>query len=201
MEFDRNGLVVNRLCRLIQATGTAEREAAVEIGGTPRDSSGPAVSSVQRLPGADQNYDWREAMVQLSLPGCGRPRRTWRRTRNGGAVLLLDSRTHTKFFPIPGYQISQSHPRAGKNGWKTRVVALMDEDRSGVLSGTRLRHPGPVDRCARSSCVRICLTCNGCCARSILNRSGIRNLVSRSGPYPAAGRWCRLKSVEGPFFP
>ena len=106
---NRNGLVVN--VRLAQATGTAEREAAVEmVDGIP----GPKQVTV----GADKNYD-AEAMVQQLRERKATPHVAQNQERRRSAI---DSRTTRH----PGSQISQ---RARKKveesfGWMKTVGLL-----------------------------------------------------------------------------
>ena len=102
---NRNGLVVN--VRLTQATGTAEREAAVEM---VDDIPGPKQVTV----GADKNYD-AEAMVQQLRERKATPHVAQNQERRRSAI---DSRTTRH----PGYQISQ---RARKEGGRE---FRMDED-------------------------------------------------------------------------
>jgi transposase len=106
---NRNGLVVN--VRLTQATGTAEREAAVEM---VDDIPGPKQVTV----GADKNYD-AEAMVQQLRERKATPHVAQNQERRRSAI---DSRTTRH----PGYQISQ---RARKKveesfGWMKTVGLL-----------------------------------------------------------------------------
>ena len=106
---NRNGLVVN--VRLTQATGTAEREAAVEM---VDDIPGPKPVTV----GADKNYD-AEAMVQQLRERKATPHVAQNQERRRSAI---DSRTTRH----PGYQISQ---RARKKveesfGWMKTVGLL-----------------------------------------------------------------------------
>ena len=106
---NRNGLVVN--VRLTQATGTAEREAAVEM---VDDIPGPKQVTV----GADKNYDT-EAMVQQLRERKATPHVAQNQERRRSAI---DSRTTRH----PGYQISQ---RARKKveesfGWMKTVGLL-----------------------------------------------------------------------------
>ncbi len=106
---NRNGLVVN--VRLTQATGTAEREAAVEM---VEDIPGPQQVTV----GADKNYDTQEMVQQL------RERKATPHVaqNNQGRRSAIDGRTTGH----PGYQISQ---RARKKveesfGWMKTVGLL-----------------------------------------------------------------------------
>ena len=132
---NRNGLVVN--VRLTQATGTAEREAAVEM---VDDIPGPKQVTV----GADKNYD-AEAMVQQLRERKATPHVAQNQERRRSAI---DSRTTRH----PGYQISQ---RARKKveesfGWMKTVGLLRKLRHRGLervgwdlhLYGCRLQ-PGP----------------------------------------------------------
>ena len=137
---NRNGLVVN--VRLTQATGTAEREAAVEM---VDDIPGPKQVTV----GADKNYD-AEAMVQQLRERKATPHVAQNQERRRSAI---DSRTTRH----PGYQISQ---RARKKveesfGWMKTVRVAAEAAASGPgarrldlhLYGCRLQ-PGPDSKLA-----------------------------------------------------
>ena len=102
---NRNGLVVN--VRLTQATGTAEREAAVEM---VDDIPGPKQVTV----GADKNYD-AEAMVQQLRERKATPHVAQNQERRRSAI---DSRTHT----APGLP---DQPESAEEGGRE---FRMDED-------------------------------------------------------------------------
>ena len=102
---NRNGLVVN--VRLTQATGTAEREAAVEM---VDDIPGPKQVTV----GADKNYD-AEAMVQQLRERKATPHVAQNQERRRSAI---DSRTNT----APGLP---DQPESAEEGGRE---FRMDED-------------------------------------------------------------------------
>ena len=109
---NRNGLVVET--RLTKATGTAEREAAVEMVEVKREEKGGRLTL-----GGDKNYDTREhvaALRELKVT----PHVAQNTERRGGRA--IDQRTTRH----PGYTVSQTKRKRVEEifGW-FKTVALM----------------------------------------------------------------------------
>ena len=101
---NRNGLVVN--VRLTQATGTAEREAAVEM---VDDIPGPKQVTV----GADKNYD-AEAMVQQLRERKATPHVAQNQERRRSAINSKENSILTRFGPLLDIRLgytSTRHPQ------------------------------------------------------------------------------------------